>query len=48
MQKGQTNIDEYINSVYKDIFTRYAISRGFGIEWEAPNSRLGIINPAST
>lgn len=44
--QNTANIDEYVNSVYKDIFSRYAILRGFGIEWEAPNSRYGVLNPA--
>lgn len=40
------NIDEYINSTYKDIFTRYMISRGLGVEWEAKHSAYGVVNPA--
>ena len=38
------NIDEYINIVYKDIFSRFLISKGIGVEWEGCHSGYGVLN----
>lgn len=33
------------NVVYKDIYARYLIARGFGVTWEGDNSSVGAMNP---
>lgn len=33
------------NIVYKDIYARYLIARGFGVQWQGDNSSVGALNP---
>jgi len=31
--------------IYKDIYTRYLVARGFGVQWNGDNSNVGVLNP---
>lgn len=33
------------NVVYKDIYARYLVARGFGVRWQGDNSSVGGLNP---
>ena len=33
-----------MNLLYKDIYARYMISRGIGVDWNCDQSRYGVVN----
>jgi len=37
-------MDKYINTVYKDIYARYLVNKGIGIEWKGRFSSYGMLN----
>lgn len=37
-------MDKYINTVYKDIYARYLINKGIGVEWKGQYSSYGVLN----
>ncbi len=41
-------LDHYINLIYKDIYARYLISKGIGIEWNGFYSDTGVVNEYAT
>ena len=40
-------MDKYINTVYKDIYARYLINKGVGLEWKGTHSSYGMLNSAN-
>jgi hypothetical protein len=41
---GKITLDTYINLIYKDIYARYLVSRGIGVEWEGCYADVGVMN----
>ncbi len=37
-------MDKYINAVYKDIYARYLVGKGIGVEWSGRYSTYGMLN----
>lgn len=48
LQNGRVNLDYYINLLYKDIYARYLISKGVGVEWNGSFADYGVANPQAT
>ena len=40
----RVSLDSYINLIYKDIYARYLISRGIGVDWPGHYSQYGVVN----
>ena len=38
------SLDSYVNLVYKDIFSRFLVSKGIGTEWNASSPSHGFMN----
>lgn len=41
-------LDYYINLIYKDVYARYLISKGVGVEWDGFYADVGVINEFAT
>jgi hypothetical protein len=39
------SLDNYVNIIYKDIYARYIMSKGLGVEWKGFYSNYGVVNP---
>jgi hypothetical protein len=37
-------MNKYINAVYKDIYARYLVSKGVGVEWNGKHATYGVMN----
>ncbi len=37
-------MDKYVNLIYKDIYARYLVSRGIGVEWNGFYADRGVMN----
>lgn len=48
LQTGRVTLDHYINLLYKDIYARYLISKGVGVNWNGCYADFGVVNPQST
>ena len=35
-------LDKYINLIYKDVYARYLISKGIGVEWQCHGQQFGV------
>ena len=40
-----SDLNKYCNLIYKDIYARFLISKGVGVEWQGRYSQFGVVNP---
>lgn len=48
LEGGGVTLDHYINIIYKDIYARYLLSKGIGIDWEGYYAKSGAVNEKDT
>jgi hypothetical protein len=45
LQESGVTLDHYINLIYKDIYARYLVSKGVGVDWNGYFADRGVMNP---
>lgn len=48
LQDSRVTLDHYINLIYKDVYARYLISKGVGVEWKGFYADVGVTNEFDT
>jgi hypothetical protein len=48
LQDSRVTLDHYINLIYKDVYARYLINKGVGVEWKGFYADVGVTNEFDT
>ena len=41
-------LDQYVSLIYKDVYARYLVSKGVGVEWLSFGAEAGVLSPYSS
>jgi hypothetical protein len=44
LENKRITLDKYVNLIYKDIYARYLVSKGVGVEWNGFFADRGVMN----